>query len=97
MAHKPTALGEGKPRKRKPHFRRDARLICGVRSLEYDFDERTGILRLPGLHCCDMQGAIDLFSAIDKEVRLIKVFSGPKPDTTYKYTEDDGWLAYRHW
>jgi hypothetical protein len=58
-------------------------LCCVVRSLEYDFQQRRGALRMPSRNCCDMRACIDLFERVDPKVSLIETFSGGKRDTQY--------------
>jgi hypothetical protein len=48
--------------RKAPHH---PRLVCGVRRLADDFVTREGELYLPAGHCCDMSGAIEVFTAID--------------------------------
>lgn len=80
-----------------PKPRRNDQLKCKVRSLEYDFARRCGILRLPALHCCDMGGALDLFTALDPEATEIWVYAGKEADVVYRKRAGDasGWCALR--
>ena len=80
-----------------PRPRRNAQLKCKVRTLTYSFDRRCGSLYLPALHCCDMGGAIDLFSAIDPEVTEIHVYAGQQADVVYQKHAGDAsdWCALR--
>ena len=68
----------------KPDGKYDERLMCNVQKLAYDFCTQTGRLDFPEGDCCDMSGAIALFTAIDPGVRQIETFAGGKPDTVYQ-------------
>ena len=57
---------------------------CEVHALWYDFQARRGVLNLPPGTCTGMDGCIELFTAIDPEVRLIETVSGTVRDTTYE-------------
>lgn len=72
----------------KPH----PTLMCEVKSLEYDFKSRTGILYMPPVNCCDMGGCIKLFEAIDPKVSTIRTIAGDRQDTIYFLTAS-GWEA----
>ena len=67
-------------------------LICHVRSANYDFRERLGRLDMEEGDCCDMEGCIAFFEAIDPDVQAIETFSGPERDTTY-VRRPKGWEA----
>jgi hypothetical protein len=54
-----------------------------VESLTYNFVRHIGQLYLPEGCCCDMDGCIELFQKIDKNVRRIDTFSGMESDTIY--------------
>lgn len=56
---------------------------CHVLRIEYDFVSQIGILYMPPVCCCDMQGCIDLFEAIDPKVDQIRTFGGDRQDTSY--------------
>lgn len=62
----------------------DDRLSCRVLHLSYDFRTRTGRLDFPADNCCDMAGAIAIFTAIDPEVAAIETYAGGKPDTSFR-------------
>jgi len=49
----------------------EKQIKCGVKKIGYDFETRTGFLQLPDTHCTDMNGAIQLFKAIDSQVQGI--------------------------
>jgi hypothetical protein len=68
-------------------------LQCSVRSVTYDFVERRGRVDMERLCCCDMEGCIAFFEAIDRQVQLIETFSGEKPDTAYVRRPELGWEA----
>ncbi len=73
----------------------DKRLMCSVESLSYDFRTREGRLEMPDGNCCDMEGAVGLFTAIDPKAETIRTFAGGKPDTVYRKDAGDtpGWAA----
>jgi hypothetical protein len=62
----------------------DKRLVCRVQQLSYDFRTWTGRLDFPAGNCCDMSGAISIFTAIDPDVRVIETFAGGNADTIYR-------------
>ena len=49
----------------------EKQIMCCVKKIGYDFETRTGFLQLPDTHCTDMNGAIQLFKAIDSQVQGI--------------------------
>jgi hypothetical protein len=59
---------------------------CDVKSVAYDFQTRTGTLRMAADHCCDMAGCIAFFVRVDPAVSRIDTFSGSNPDTIYART-----------
>jgi hypothetical protein len=59
-------------------------LQCRITSLTYDFCTRTAHLYFPGLHCCNMAGAIALVTAIDPKAEVIQTHSGKELDTVYR-------------
>jgi len=71
-------------------------LDCRVRNLAYDFESRTGRLDMPPVCCCDMSGCINLFRAIDPDVRRIETYSGGLRDTFYERNGEDQWRALTH-
>jgi hypothetical protein len=71
----------------------DDRLVCRVRWMTYDFRSRTGRLDFPAGDCCDMTGAVSIFTAIDPEVRAIETYAGGEPDVFYR-RNGRGWSAY---
>jgi hypothetical protein len=88
------------PRTKKPreyrhpvHGLRDARLVCCVMRLEYDFRTRTGAIYFPDGRCCDMAGCVALFEGIDPGVRDIQTYSGEESDTRYRKGGDGEWHA----
>jgi hypothetical protein len=73
----------------------DDKLQCRVQHVAYDFCTRTGRLYFPVGNCCDMTGAIRLFTAIDPDVHLIETFAGGEPDTFYRCNVGDReWTAF---
>jgi hypothetical protein len=62
----------------------DERLQCHVVSLAYDFSSHTGRLYLVAQGCCDRDGCLELFQAIDPEVRAIQTYSGDQPDMAFR-------------
>lgn len=69
-------------------------LMCEVRSLAYDYVARVGQLVMEPGNCCDMDGCLLLFCAIDPEVREIRTFAADLPDTVY-YRSSGQWKASR--
>jgi hypothetical protein len=71
-------------------------LKCFVYHIAYIPDGKTGSVRMREGSCTDMSGAIRLFEAIDKEVRIIVTHYGDPevPDTCY-FKEGDKWTAER--
>ena len=79
----------------------NTQLMCSVISLGYDFPTHHGYVYFPEYCCCDMQGCIKLFTAIDPDVTMVITFSGPKPDMIYCKENASGqprkngeWKAY---
>lgn len=73
-----------------PH---DRRLMCSVIKIEYNFVARAGRLTMDDDNCCDMQGCINLFCAVDADVKEISTYAGNRPDTAYKKQRNGVWLA----
>lgn len=63
-----------------------ADLQCDVIGLEYDFNLSQGRLSMASGDCCDMQGCVQLFEKIDRNVVRIETWAGRAPDTTYVTT-----------
>lgn len=53
---------------------------------------RRGELHFPEGNCCDMTGAIALFTSIHPEVELIVTYAGKETDTAYRKFST-GWAA----
>ncbi|MGA0615619.1 hypothetical protein [Paracoccus sp. KR1-242] len=71
----------------------EPRLQCYVSELRYDWNTRRGVLHMPEEgDCTDMKACINLFRAIDPEVKLIETFGGGVPDTVY-HRKRDRWSA----
>ena len=78
-------------------------LGCHMVGLEYNAAHRIGLLWLAPHTCTDMQGAIDLFKAIDPNVEIIFTFQVSEnthepglPDTAYARDPDSGkWMSTR--
>lgn len=70
-------------------FRED--LQCDVIRLEYDFERRHGHLFMQEGNCCDMDGGIVLFEAIDARVKHIETHAGKKQDTSYMNDSAGKW------
>ena len=68
----------------------DQRLMCHVDKLEFVFATGTGRLYLAPANCCDMRGAIEMFTSLCRDVARIETFAGKKRDTTY-IKGDAGW------
>ena len=58
-------------------------LRTGIHRLSYDFHLATLDLFLPPNACTDLQGAIDMATAIDPDARRIDVWSGDVLDCHY--------------
>jgi hypothetical protein len=71
-------------------FRDDVQ--CFVRSLEYDFRSKSGVLRLEDASCTDMSGCINLFKKIDPGVVRIMTIAEGRRDTGYVLV-DGKWEA----
>lgn len=71
----------------------DAKLGCDVREIAHHFDGHTGILHMAPGNNCDMEACIEVFKAIDPEVKLIITIAGGQMDTIYKRTADGTWGA----
>ena len=66
----------------------DRDLMCCVNRLAYDMKTRTGYIDLPDGSCTDMGGAMNLFMAIDRDVR--QILAG---DTCYRRRAGGEWSA----
>lgn len=64
-------------------YRHHKKFQCEAISLAYDFAGRSGTAIFAKDNCCDMQGAIDVFTAIDPEVIQITTYAGNERDTQY--------------
>jgi hypothetical protein len=71
----------------------DERFQCDVRAIEYDFARREGAARFPAGCCCDMEGCIQVFEAIDPRVDCIFTYEGGQGDTWYQKI-DGKWEAF---
>jgi hypothetical protein len=67
-------------------------LGCAPLELHYDFAAATGALIMADGHCCNMEGCVELFTAIDARVGVIVTFSGLEKDTVYM-RHGQGWQA----
>jgi hypothetical protein len=65
-------------------------LMCDVITLSYDFEKRTGGLKMAPFGSCDMSGLIALITKIDPDVQRILTFAGDSPDSMYR-RGPDGW------
>ena len=68
-------------------------LMCGVKSLRYDFDKKIGELLMDDGSCCDMSGCVGMFLRIDPAVIRIQTVSGKTKDTTYERKRNGEWDA----
>jgi hypothetical protein len=68
-------------------------LVCFVTGLAYDFAAKAGRLDMGPISCCDMDGCIALFRAIDPSVTTIATFADGARDTRYEKVEGR-WRAY---
>jgi hypothetical protein len=55
--------------------------MCGVLSLEYDFEAHTGTLRMVDRDCCDMDGCVTYFLTRFPDIKRIDTYSGEEADT----------------
>jgi hypothetical protein len=84
-----------KPRRSERDGMWDERLVCHVQQAAYDARIGVGRLDFPAGCCCDMAGAIELFTAIDPHVEVIETLAGGEPDTVYRLNTRDGeWKAF---
>ena len=51
---------------------------------------------MPPVTCCDMEGCINLFRAIDLGVRRIETYAGGQRDTFYWRDDRDRWCSIDH-
>ena len=75
-------------------YRHHKKFQCEVLRLSYDFASRAGIVEFPENDCCDMDGAITVFSAIDPEVISIRTYAGGKKDTVYRKIKGEWHSSY---
>lgn len=69
----------------------DARLMCCVQWVMYDYERRSGKVRINGLGCVDMGHTINLFRAIDPRVAWIETWNEKGIDTCYQRRKDGSW------
>ena len=75
-----------------PPFHRS--MCCFVHRVEYDFDERSGLVILDD-GCTDMRGAIETFTAIDPECKaIVTQQKDGELETVYRCGSDGVWRAY---
>jgi len=70
--------------KRRPSSVFVEELVTRAEGVDYDFRTRLGRLFMADGCCCDMGGAIDLFTRIDPRVVKIETLSGDTRDTIYE-------------
>jgi hypothetical protein len=75
-----------------PKLRLHSALRCVPLELHYDFAAATGALIMADGECCDMQGCVALFTAIDPAVGVIVTFAGIEKDSVY-VRHGRGWEA----
>lgn len=68
-------------------------LMCEPVRIEYDFTRRRGLLVMAEGDCCDMNGCIKLFQAMDQDVTLIDTYSGHVRDTSYVLVANGMWQS----
>ena len=68
------------------------KLQCYVKSVKYDFEEKTGYVYMEDIDCVDMSACIKIFRTIDEKVERIFTFRGSRPDTRY-FKIRDKWDA----
>lgn len=66
---------------------------CNVLNLVYDFEERSGTLRVAADEWTDMEGCIELFSRIDPRVMVILVYNGSTEGIAYERSFRKGTLT----
>lgn len=74
-------------------------MLCAVRALAYNFVEKTGHVIMDEIGCVDMGGCIDVFTAIDPEVRGIQTWNevdGERFEDTAYIKRNDAWHPIRH-
>ena len=59
------------------------KLLCCVKTIEYNFEKKTGYIYIPAYDKVDMGACIDLFTSIDEEVERIFTFAGDKENAAY--------------
>jgi hypothetical protein len=67
-------------------------LMCAVKAIHYDFEEKTGYVFMPPRNHVNMSTCIKLFKYIDSRVQRILTFAGEQSDTAYVLKNDE-WLA----
>lgn len=68
-------------------------LKCEVISISYHFKASVGSLCMGEGNCCDMNGCIAFFEAIDPGVRVIDTHAGGEPDVSYCKRRDGTWTS----
>jgi len=68
-------------------------LVCRVVGLSYDFAVKRGDLFMVGEDCCDMDGCLDLFRAIDEGCLAVHTHNAEGYDTTYWRHPGGEWHA----
>jgi hypothetical protein len=61
--------------------------------LECDFAHHQGFVFMKDGSCTDMSGCVNLFRAIDPDVRVVFTMSGEQRSTTYEKLPDGTWRA----
>lgn len=68
-------------------------LKCAVNRMAYDWRSAIGRIWLAPDHCCDMNGCIRMFTALDPKVISIFTFQGEADDTVYMKVHGE-WRAF---
>jgi hypothetical protein len=74
----------------------EKKLLCNVHKLLYDYRLRKGKLFMPANNSCDKTACIEMFKAIDPEVREIETFAGTEVDTLYM-RDGEMWITRACW
>lgn len=69
-------------------------LQTSVKTIQYDYIKRVGIVTMPDGACVHMLGVISYFSRIDKNVEKIITISGEEIDTCYAKFPSGQWESF---
>lgn len=71
-----------------------SRLKCHVSKINYNCEQRGGMLFVATGECCDMTACIKLFETVDPDVETIRVFAGIIAPVNLYRKERGTWKAY---